>query len=48
MLHRLLVQRTTQPNAHFGEPTEFATPRRLLLSAKVTPIIRPVGPWGKK
>jgi hypothetical protein len=32
----LLVQGTTQPNPRFGEPTEYATPRRLLLSAKVT------------
>ena len=32
----LLVQGTTQPNPRFGEPTEYATPRRLLLSVKAT------------
>jgi hypothetical protein len=32
----LLVQGTTQPNPRFGEPTEYAKPRRLLLSVKTT------------
>ncbi len=31
----LMVQGTTQPNPRFGEPTEYADPRRLLLTAKV-------------
>jgi hypothetical protein len=30
----LMIQGTTQPNPRFGEPTEYADPRRLLLSAK--------------
>lgn len=32
----LLVQGTTQPNPRFGQPTDYAPPRRLLLSIKTT------------
>jgi hypothetical protein len=31
----LMVQGTTQPNPRFGEPTDYADPRRLLLTARI-------------
>ena len=31
----LMVQGTTQPNPRFGEPTDYADPRRLLLTARL-------------